>query len=249
MLLSSLLAGVALLLTAGAIRYVHRRRRMPLGSGTLALIGLCGVLGAWYTLNFGPWWFMERYLAPLLLLTIPFLASAFELSKPRPRALAVLAGVVLVANVPIFAVLAGGPSWPPPAWAARDTNLGTHTNLNYEDQYAWVRDHVRPGCVVGAFETGTLIYFRDHTVNLDGKVDHAALEARFAGRSPRVRRRPQGRRDDGHRERHRPRAARAPRRVEAGRGAVALPGVGAPKSRGRVPDRVGPTHDAHAKAR
>jgi hypothetical protein len=184
MLLSSLLAGVALLLTAGAVRYVLRRRRAPLGSGTLALIGLCGVLGAWYTLNFGPWWFMERYLSPLLLLTIPFLASAFELSRPRPRALAVLAGVVLVANVPIFAVLAGGPSWPPPAWAARDTNLGTHTNLNYEDQYAWVRDHVRPGCVVGAFETGTLIYFRDRTVNLDGKVDHAALEARFAGRSP-----------------------------------------------------------------
>jgi hypothetical protein len=38
--------------------------------------------------------------------------------------------------------------------------------------------------VVGAYETGTLLYFRDRTVNLDGKVDHDALEARMAGRAP-----------------------------------------------------------------
>jgi hypothetical protein len=184
MLLSYVLAGVALLLTAGAVRYVRRRRREPLGSGTVALVLFGGFLLAWYILKFGPWWFMERYLSPLLLLTIPFLACALELSRPRPRALAVLAGVVIVANVPLFVVLAGGPHWPPPAWAARETNLGTHTNLNYEEQYAWVRQHVRPSCVVGAYETGTLVYFRDRTVNLDGKVDHDALAARLAGRSP-----------------------------------------------------------------
>jgi hypothetical protein len=184
MLLSFILSGVAIVLALGAARYVLRRRREPLGQGTVALAIFGGFLVGWYVLNFGPWWFMERYLSPLLLLTIPFLAVALELSRPRPRALAVLAGVVLVANVPLFAVLAGGPSWPPPAWAARDTNLGTHTNLNYEEQYAWVRAHVRPECVVGAYETGTLIYFRDRTVNLDGKVDHAALEARFAGTAP-----------------------------------------------------------------
>jgi len=184
MLLSYVASGLAILLTLGAVRYVSRRRRTPLGSGTVALALFGGFLVAWYVLKFGPWWFMERYLAPLLLLSIPFLASALELSRPRPRALAVLTGVVLVANVPLFVVLAGGPTWPPPAWAARETNLGTHTNLNYEEQYAWVRAHVRPGCVVGAYETGTLIYFRDRTVNLDGKVDHAALEARLAGKAP-----------------------------------------------------------------
>jgi hypothetical protein len=184
MVLSYVLAGVAVLLTIGAARYVLRRRREPLGAGTLALALFGGFLVTWYVVKFGPWWFLERYLAPLLLLTIPFLAAALELSRPRPRALAVLAGVVLVANVPLFVVLAGGPSWPPPAWAARETNLGTHTNLNYEEQFAWVRAHVRPECVVGAYETGTLIYFRDRTVNLDGKVDHAALEARFAGTAP-----------------------------------------------------------------
>jgi uncharacterized membrane protein YeaQ/YmgE (transglycosylase-associated protein family) len=184
MILSYVGAVVAILLTLGAARYVLRRRREPLGSGTVALVAFCGFLLAWYILKFGPWWFLERYLSPLLLLTIPFLTSALELSRPRPRALAVLAGVVLVANVPLFVVLASGPSWPPPAWAARESNLGTHTNLNYEEQYAWVRAHVRPQCVVGAYETGTLLYFRDHTVNLDGKVDHAALQARLSGKGP-----------------------------------------------------------------
>ena len=179
-----LLCAVAVLLALGAAWRVRRRRSAPLGQGTVALIAFCGFLLAWYVLNFGPFWFMERYLAPLLLLTVPFLATAFELSRPRSRALGALAAVVLVANVPILAVLAGGPGWPPPAWAARDSNLGTHPNLNHLDQYAWVRANVAPGCVVGAYEAGTLVYFRDGVVNLDGKVDHDALAAREAGRSP-----------------------------------------------------------------
>jgi hypothetical protein len=181
---TELLCAVAVLLALGAAWRVRRRPSGPLGQGTVALIAFCGFLLAWYVLNFGPFWFMERYLAPLLLLTVPFLATAFELSRPRPRALAILAAVVLVANVPVLAVLAGGPGWPPPAWAARDSNLGAHPNLNHLDQYAWVRANVAPGCVVGAYEAGTLVYFRDGVVNLDGKVDHEALEAREAGRSP-----------------------------------------------------------------
>jgi len=182
--LTELIAAIAVLLAIGAARHVRRRRTGPLGQGTLALVAFCAFLLAWYILNFGPFWFMERYLAPLLLLTVPFLATAFELSRPRPRALAALAGIVLVANVPILAVLAGGPEWPPPAWAARDSNLGAHPNLNHLDQYAWVRANVEPSCVVGAYEAGTLVYFRNGTVNMDGKVDHDALEARDAGRSP-----------------------------------------------------------------
>ena len=47
-----------------------------------------------------------------------------------------------------------------------------------------MRERVAPDCVVGAYETGTLLYFRDRTVNLDGKVDHEALAERMAGRAP-----------------------------------------------------------------
>jgi hypothetical protein len=180
---SELLSVLALALLAAAVVSVRRRRRAPLGAGTVALIAFVGLIGAFYVTSFGPWWFMERYLAPLLLLTVPWLATALELRAPRARALPALAAVVLLANVPVFAVLATG-SASPPAWAARDSNLGAHPNLNHTSQLAWIRANVAPQCTVGAYETGTLIYFRENTVNLDGKVDHDALEARLAGRSP-----------------------------------------------------------------
>ena len=180
---SELLSVLALALVAAAVVFTRRRRREPLGSGTLALIAFTGLIAAFYVSSFGPWWFMERYVAPLLLLTIPWLGTALELRRPPRKALGGLAAVVLLANVPIFAVLATGDETPP-AWAARDSNLGAHPNLNHTEQLAWIRANVEPACTVGAYETGTLIYFRADTVNLDGKVDHDALEARLAGRSP-----------------------------------------------------------------
>ena len=236
--ISEVLSVLALALVAAAVVLVRRRARPRLGAGTVALVAFVALLGAFYVSRFGPWWFMERYLSPLLLLTIPWLATALELGarftiparpdaavdtspdrhpNPRkyvripfgfvrrparstttpvgplivkrtphrrpPRALAALAAVVLLANVPVLAVLATG-SKSPPAWTARDSNLGAHPNLNHSSQLAWTRANVAPACTVGAFETGTLLYFRDRTVNLDGKVDHDALEARLAGRSP-----------------------------------------------------------------
>ena len=193
-----------------------------------------------YISNFGPWWFMERYLAPVLLLAIPWLATALELRRPSPRALPALAAIVIAANVPMLAVLASGTA-SPPAWAARDSNLGAHPNLNVTEQLAWIDDHVSPNCVVGAFETGTLLYFRDRTVNLDGKVDHDALEARLDGRSPDyVDARgvdvmvdiesgpPRGLREGAFHE---------------GRGHGPLRGVGPDRARRRVPYRVGPPYD------
>ena len=180
---SEVLSVLALLLVAAAVVSVRRRAKPPLGQGTTALIVFVAAIGVFYIARFGPWWFMERYLAPLLLLTIPWLATALELRRPSPRALPALAAIVLVANVPILAVLVAGDA-DPPAWAARDSNLGAHPNLNVTEQLAWIDDHVSPSCVVGAYETGTLLYFRARTVNLDGKVDHDALEARLEDRSP-----------------------------------------------------------------
>jgi hypothetical protein len=181
---SEILSVLAIALVLVAVAFVRRRARAGAGAGTLALLCFLAFLGGWYVFNFGPWWFMERYLSPLMLLTIPWLAAAFELARPRRGALAGLAAVVLLTNVPVFAVLAGGPTWPPPAWSARDSNLGAHPNLNHESQLAWIRARIAPECVVGGFEAGTLLYFRDRTVNLDGKVNHDALEAARAGRSP-----------------------------------------------------------------
>jgi hypothetical protein len=150
----------------------------------VALLVFVVFLLGWYTLHFGAWWFEDRYLAPLLLLTVPWAATALELGRPRARTLGILSAVVLVLNVPVLVVLALGPTWRPPGWSSPATNLGTHTNLNYEQQLAWVQRHVQPSCIVGGFEAGTLLYFRDRVVNLDGKVNHDALVAANTGRTP-----------------------------------------------------------------
>jgi hypothetical protein len=42
----------------------------------------------------------------------------------------------------------------------------------------WVQQHVAKDVWVGAIQTGTLGYFHDRTINLDGKVNPEALEAR-----------------------------------------------------------------------
>ena len=52
---------------------------------------------------------------------------------------------------------------------------GFSGNAVFHDQVALVRAHVPPGERVAAGQTGTLGFFRDRVVNLDGKVNRAAL--------------------------------------------------------------------------
>jgi hypothetical protein len=169
-----------------AAAWVLRRPARAAGPGTLALALYVAFLAVYYTLESGAWWFDDRYLAPAVLLSVPLLAAAAEkrLGGRAPRAAPVLlAAAVLVANVPLLAVLVAAPRTPP-AWATPLGNLGTHPNVNYDPQTTWALAHVRPRCTMGGFESGTLGYFRDRVINLDGKVDAAALDAREAGRTP-----------------------------------------------------------------
>jgi hypothetical protein len=176
-------AGIALAVLAAV--FVRRGRRAPLGAGTAALTLYTGFLIAWYVFAFGAWWFLDRYLAPVLVLAVPWLACALErFARDRRWPLPTLATVVVAANVPLLALLVSSPSWPPPEWSSRSSNLGSHLNLNHVFQLAWTREHVRPDCRIGAFESGTLGYFRDDVVNLDGKVNPDALQAKLDRRSP-----------------------------------------------------------------
>jgi hypothetical protein len=179
-----LLAGGALALVAAAAHVLKPPAR-PAGPGTVALSLYVVFLAYWYTARSGAWWFDDRYLAPFVLLSVPLLAAAAERrlqGRAARAAPAVLAGAVLVANVPLLAVMVVAPRTPPD-WATPLGNLGTHPNYNY-DQTTWALAHVRPGCRMGGFESGTLGYFRDRVINLDGKVDPASLDARLARRTP-----------------------------------------------------------------
>ena len=48
----------------------------------------------------------------------------------------------------------------------------------------WVEENVPPEVWVGAVQTGTLGFFHDRTINLDGKVNPEALQARKENRAP-----------------------------------------------------------------
>jgi hypothetical protein len=175
---SDVAAGVGIALFALAVGRLARGRGVRAGPGTAALGLYVGFLLAFYTFEHGAWWFQDRYLAPMVVLAVPVLAGAAEavLGGRTHAAGAALAVVVAVLNLPLFAVLLAAPR-DPPGWAAGGSTLGTKPNANVV-QAEWALRRVRRGCRVAAWEAGTLIYFRDRTLNLDGKVNPAALRAR-----------------------------------------------------------------------
>jgi len=180
--LATAIAVVGIIALAAAIAFVARRAGgLRLGTGTAALWVYVAFLIGYYTLVHGAWWFQDRYLSAMLIVAVPWLAIAMESLAPR-RTLLALAVVVAALNLPLFGVLLDAPRTSP-RWADPGANTGTHPNLNW-DQTTWALQHVRHDCRIGAIETGTMIYFRPNTLNLDGKVNRAALDARVAGRLP-----------------------------------------------------------------
>ncbi len=141
-----------------------------------ALIVLTSIFGAglvvFYGLFFGAHWFVSRYMFPLS----PLIALAWSavvlrvhhrlLKFSRPLAIALPALVVVVV-------------------------IGLHLRA-YDKGKAhmhfqvvrWVDEHVPDTTWVGAIQTGTLGYFHDRTINLDGKVNplayNALVESRIA---------------------------------------------------------------------
>jgi hypothetical protein len=173
-------AAAAITLFVLAVVAVRRRARPRPGMGTVALWGYAGLAAGYYVFAQGSFWFLDRYLAVVLVAALPWLATAGEAAVGALRRPRLLVGGVAVAtalcNLPLFVVMLAAPVRPP-AWAAPNSNTGTHPDVNYVPQTAWTLAHVSPSCRVGATESGTLGYFRDDVVNLDGKVNADVLRA------------------------------------------------------------------------
>lgn len=125
-----------------------------------------------YGLFFGAPYFVSRY---FLVLT-PFYAIAWGAAvdaardplEARWRLLPAAGGLVVVA-------LAVG------------LNLREYRHGAQHQHFqvaSWVEAHVPPSVWVGAPQSGTVGYFHDRTLNLDGKVNPSAFEARRDGRLP-----------------------------------------------------------------
>lgn len=132
------------------------------GLGILA--AFVGILFVYYALFFGMPGFLGRYLFPVTFLSAIIAAAMLvqTLAGRRFRS-PILTATVLALLLSI-------------AFHAR---VYRHGRKHLHSQVvAWVDAHVPENVYVGATQTGTLGYYHDRTINLDGKVNPIAFEYR-----------------------------------------------------------------------
>jgi hypothetical protein len=120
------------------------------------------LLGVYYLFFSGAIHFYGRYLAPWMLAAIPFAAIVLvQIHRFRPLVCFIaLAPIALIAAISIL------------GWhLQRDVSKSPF----YNDQLQLIAAYVPPSDAVSAGQSGTIGYFRDHVVNLDGKVNSEAL--------------------------------------------------------------------------
>lgn len=122
----------------------------------------CAIVG-YYGLSFGARHFLSRYFAPLApLLITAALWVAMDLSRKKEELLRPLAALALILCVALTVRLA----------------LPGVKEQGHFHVVDWVETNVDDETWVAAVQTGTLGYWHDRTINLDGKVNPEALEAR-----------------------------------------------------------------------
>lgn len=129
------------------------------------LLTSTAILCLYYLLSSGAPHFYGRYLTPFMLLSIPLAGLALA-NLPRFRGLAtlgVVGPILLIAMVSIVGY---------------HLQRGVSKSPFYNDQLQLIASYVPPTDVVGAAQSGTIGYFRDRVVNLDGKVNAEAIPYR-----------------------------------------------------------------------
>ncbi len=157
----------ALLLAVAGVLTVRAWPRFGPAARTVGALtaGFALALIAWYGLLFGAGFFMSRYLFPLSpFLAILTFAGAARLGRTAGRPALVAGPLVVLALVAVVGL-----------------NLRMYRGgavHEHAQVVSWVRTHVPEEVWVAAVQTGTLGFFHDRTINLDGKVNPAAMDAR-----------------------------------------------------------------------
>lgn len=166
--------GIATLVVVAAVGllFANRRKLTPTARTLVIAIGiyLSGMV-AFYGLYFGAAWFLPRYFLP----TSPFLALLFAVAATWAVRWVHARGA-LKHVVPVGAILAVALMG---ALHFRHWRGGAD-HMHFQ-VVGWIHENVPEETWVGAIQTGTLGFFHDRTINLDGKVNIAAYEALLAG--------------------------------------------------------------------
>lgn len=133
----------------------------------LAYLLFAVVMCAYYGFYFGAGWFLSRYLSPLapLLITATVSVSLWALRRLRPEQ-----GTTILCALGLAALLLNA------ALLGRLLIPGVREQGHFQ-VVDWVTENVPEETWVGAIQTGTLGYWHDRTINLDGKVNPDALQA------------------------------------------------------------------------
>ncbi len=162
------------LIGAGAVLAGALRSSSSALRSTVLLTGLFGLgLATYYGAFFGVGFFLSRYMAPLSpALALLATAIGFACWRRLPAsASGPAAAILLVIVVTVAAAL-----------HARIYRRGVpHMHFQVVE---WVEQNVPEATWVGAVQTGTLGFFHDRTLNLDGKVNPEAQAARERERIP-----------------------------------------------------------------
>jgi hypothetical protein len=134
----------------------------------LPFVFFWGALTTFYTAFFAAPHFNERYLIPLAVPLIPVLGAAVGTLSFRPM---IVRALILLIGGGVFVTQYL-------TWSAHQRLSG---NPMYTVQYKLLAANLPGEARIGAFQSGTLGYFKPNTVNLDGKVNQGALEARRKG--------------------------------------------------------------------
>jgi hypothetical protein len=154
-------SGAARMERAAADPAQQRRTQRTLEFALCLAIALAALV-VYYALSFIAYWFFYRYFAPAALFA--FVVAPILWARLAPRASGIMTAIAV-----LLALQIGGLA----LWARSGEGLGGNTV--YHDQVALVREHVPPTDEVAAGQSGTLGFFRDRVVNVDGKVNRSAL--------------------------------------------------------------------------
>ncbi len=127
------------------------------------------LLGAYYGVFFGAAYFLPRYLFPLSLIAV--LVPCVWIMPPARAALdqrtvGYKAGLLIAGGLTLLVMFAA------------ERLYSRSADHDHGHVVQWVSDHLTQDTWVGAPQSGTLGYFHDRTINLDGKVNPLALQAR-----------------------------------------------------------------------
>ena len=140
-------------------------RRLQSGDAAHRSIGIgmayVVVLTTWYLTQSRTGYFYARYLTPAAIVGLP--VAAVVCAAWRARHGSRLGARVLVSGATALALVA--------AWAGPLAVQSGAGSAMFRDQCVLVRAHVLDGDAVAALQSGTLGYFVDGVVNLDGRVN------------------------------------------------------------------------------